>query len=81
MEQILLEEPRFAVVDIQDVRPVAVAWDGGGPHYRWITGALKAVLSGDTCSRISTTISKIIWKAHRLFDNLVDFTTVYKVGL
>ena len=48
MEQILLEEPRFAVSTIQDVRPVAKRLEmEASPQYRWIT-SVKSCPSGDT---------------------------------
>ena len=48
MEQILLEEPRFAVSTIQDVRPVAKRLEMEAALNIDELLALKAVLRGDT---------------------------------
>ena len=75
MEQILLEEPRFAVSTIQDVRPVAKRLEmEAAPQYRCQLLALKAVLrvTHELKDFYDNLENVRLERLHRLFDNLVD---------
>ena len=74
MEQILLEEPRFAVSTIQDVRPVAKRLEMEAALNIDELLALKAVLrvTHDLKDFYDNLENVRLERLHRLFDNLVD---------
>ncbi|MDU1984769.1 MAG: endonuclease MutS2 [Streptococcus parasanguinis] len=74
MEQILLEEPRFAVSTIQDVRPVAKRLEMEGSLNIDELLALKAVLrvTHELKDFYDNLENVRLERLHRLFDNLVD---------
>ena len=74
MEQILLEEPRFAVSTIQDVRPVAKRLEMEAALNIDELLALKAVLrvTHDLKDFYDNLANVRLERLHRLFDNLVD---------
>ncbi len=74
MEQILLEEPRFAVSTIQDVRPVAKRLEMEAALNIDELLALKAVLrvTHDLKDFYDNLGNVRLERLHRLFDNLVD---------
>ena len=74
MEQILLEEPRFAVSTIQDVRPVAKRLEMEAALNIDELLALKAVLrvTHELKDFYDNLENVRLERLHRLFDNLVD---------
>lgn len=74
MEQILLEEPRFAVSTIQDVRPVAKRLEMEAALNIDELLALKAVLrvTHELKDFYENLENVRLERLHRLFDNLVD---------
>lgn len=74
MEQILLEEPRFAVSTIQDVRPVAKRLEMEAALNVDELLALKAVLrvTHELKDFYDNLENVRLERLHRLFDNLVD---------
>lgn len=74
MEQILLEEPRFAVSTIQDVRPVAKRLEMEASLNIDELLALKAVLrvTHELKDFYDNLENVRLERLHRLFDNLVD---------
>ena len=74
MEQILLEEPRFAVSTIQDVRPVAKRLEMEAALNIDELLALKAVLrvTHELKDFYDNLENVCLERLHRLFDNLVD---------
>ena len=74
MEQILLEEPRFAVSTIQDVRPVAKRLEMEAALNIDELLALKAVLrvTHELKDFYDNLENVHLERLHRLFDNLVD---------
>lgn len=74
MEQILLEEPRFAVSTIQDVRPVAKRLEMEAALNIDELLALKAVLrvTHELKDFYNNLENARLERLHRLFDNLVD---------
>ena len=74
IEQILLEEPRFAVSTIQDVRPVAKRLEMEAALNIDELLALKAVLrvTHDLKDFYDNLENVRLERLHRLFDNLVD---------
>ena len=74
MEQILLEEPRFAVSTIQDVRPVAKRLEMEASLNIDELLALKAVLrvTHELQDFYDNLENVRLERLHRLFDNLVD---------
>ena len=77
MEQILLEEPRFAVSTIQDVRPVAKRLEMEASLNIDELLALKAVLrvTHELKDFYDNLENVRLERLHRLFDNLVDLTS------
>ena len=82
MEQILLEEPRFAVSTIQDVRSVAKRLEMEAALNIDELLALKAVLrvTHELKDFYDNLENVRLERLNRLFDNLVDFTTPTRVG-
>ena len=74
MEQILLEEPRFAVSTIQDVRPVAKRLEMEASLNIYELLALKAVLrvTHELKDFYDNLENVRLERLNRLFDNLVD---------
>ncbi len=77
MEQILLEEPRFAVSTIQDVRPVAKRLEMEASLNIDELLALKAVLrvTHELKDFYDNLENVRLERLNRLFDNLVDLTS------
>ena len=77
MEQILLEEPRFAVSTIQDVRPVAKRLEMEAALNIDELLALKAVLrvTHELKDFYDNLENVRLERLNRLFDNLVDLTS------